>query len=380
MPTPHRGDRPTTERAVLAARTGVYSLAEIYAAVEAAGAQHTLRDGGDEIVAGLTDTRWKRRVRGALQTLKREGRARRLGDSVWILEGTPVAPRRALLVSLAGGHRDVELRLARASELLAELGEPADLICCDPPYGLGVGGGHRADVGARVYGRNGELVVPGYVDVPAGAGYREFTAEWMTSAVGALRPGGQLAVVTGPQQAAYVQLAAEDAGLTYVNSLAVGKVFPLRTTRRWAHAHWTVTVMTKGRLDDPRRVFTAPPDMPKARSGRDYPQDLWAVGSVGRGDSRPGALRYANSLPVLLVDRLVGALTRDPADAARPDLVCDPFLGGGTTALVACRRGLRFIGGDLNPAALAFTAARLSAELGAGATAAGPVQLALLPG
>jgi hypothetical protein len=32
-------------------------------------------------------------------------------------------------------------------------------------------------------------------------------------------------------------------------------------------------------------------------------------------------------------------------------------------ALVALRRGLRFIGGDVNPAALAHTAARLSAHL-----------------
>jgi DNA modification methylase len=301
-------------------------------------------------------------VRGALQTLRREGAARRLGPSVWILDGAPAAPRRAVLVSLGGTHGDVELRLAQAADLLAQLDEPAALVCTDPPYGLGVGRGARHDTGQRTYARDGSAVVGGYVDVDPAA-YREFTAEWVSAAAAALAPGGYLAAVTGPQQAAWVQVAAEDAGLTYVNSIAVGRVFALRTTRRFAHAHWTVTVMCSGPLSSGRRTFTTPPDLPKARSGVDYPLDLWPIGDVGRADARPGALRYPNTLPVKLVDRLVGALTR-PADArSGRDLVCDPFVGGGTTALVALRRGLRFVGGDVNPAALSFTAARLSVDV-----------------
>jgi hypothetical protein len=39
---------------------------------------------------------------------------------------------------------------------------------------------------------------------------------------------------------------------------------------------------------------------------------------------------------------LIGRLTQPG------DLVCDPFLGGGTTALVCCATGRRFIGGDLD--------------------------------
>ena len=367
-PRPTRRQVPRTERDLLTATAGIYTLEQIYAAVEAAGAEVTSRDDGDRLVHGVSDTRWKRRVRGALQTLKREGTARRAGDSVWIIDGIPAAPHAAVLVSLSGTHRDVELRLARATDLLAGLDEPVALLCCDPPYGLGVGSG-AADTGARVYQRDPTRVMPGYVDVEPSA-YREFTTEWVSAAAAALRPGGYLAVVTGPQQAAHVQVAAEDAGLTYVNSLAVGKVFALRTTRRFAHAHWTVTLMCRGPLTSARRVFTAPADLPKARSGRDYPLDLWEIGSVGRADVRSGELRYPNSLPVVLVDRLVGALTRPAGPDLTPDLVCDPVLGGGTTALVALRRGLRFIGGDVNPAALAFSASRLSRAL------AGPVQSA----
>lgn len=350
-------ETPVTDRDLLARCAGTYTLTELYAEVEAADL--TSRADGHDIVHSRTDTRWKRRVRGHLQTLKRQGRAHNIGESLWVLDGPPAAPRTALLVSLHGSHADIELRLASAAELLADLDEPADLILTDPPYGLGVNTGYRGDTTARTYARNNTRVVAGYVDVPA-PDYRAFTNEWVGRAAAAIRPGGYLAVITGPQQAAWVQISAEDAGLTYVNSLAVGRVFALRTTRRFAHSHWRATIMCRGPLDSPHRVFTPPPDLPKARSGRDYPLDHWEIGSVGRADAAAGELRYANSLPPLLVDRLVGALTR-PVTVDQQDLLVDPFLGGGPTALVAHARGLRFIGGDVNPAALAFTARRLSA-------------------
>lgn len=369
----------TTERELLDSLTGTYTLAELYAAVEAAGPAMTERADGTDVIHGRTDTRWKRRLRGAIQAAKRDGKARRVGPSTWVIDGRPEAPRAAVLVSLDGRHGDVELRLERAADLLADLDEPADLILCDPPYALGVGRGEAHDTGARTYARNGSRVVGGYTDVDPSA-YREFTAEWIAAAASAIRTGGHLAVVTGAQQAAWVQVAAEDAGLTYVNSIAVGKVFPLRTTRRFAHAHWTVTVMTRGRLDSDARVFTTPADLPRARSGVEYPQDLWPVGDVGRADAAPGELRYPNTLPTRLVGRLLEAFTRVPTEDRR-DLVVDPFVGGGTVPVVAALRGLRVVAGDVNARALAFTAARVSKALTHGTVNArvrqAPGQLAL---
>lgn len=342
-----------TEAELLRSKVGRFTLEELYAAIEAADL--TTRDDGEAIIHGRTDARWKRRTRGALATMARQGRARSVGDRTWVLDGTPEAPRRAVLVSLGGGG-DLDLRLQSAAQLLRELDEPADLILGDPPWALGVGKGIRHDTGHRTYARDHGRVVAGYCDVDPER-YRDFTSEWITAAAGALRPGGHLAVITGPQQSAWVQVAAEDAGLSYVNSIAVGKIFPMRTTRRFAHAHWRVTVMCQGPLTSKRRVFIPPADLPRAMSGAHYPQDFWPVGSVGRADARPGQLRYSNSLPVRLVDRVAGAFTRPR------DLLVDPFLGGGTSAFVAMLRGLRFIGGDTNPGSLAFTAHRISREL-----------------
>jgi DNA modification methylase len=366
-----------TERELLATLVGTFTLDELYAAVERADL--TSRDDGHAIVKGKTDTRWKHRVRGALQGLKAKGRAARAGDRVWVIEGPTSAPSRAVMVSLSGTRGDIELRLQRAADLLADLDDPADLILADPPYGLGVGT-QAWDRITHAYGRDDARVVGGYEDVDP-ARYRDFTSEWVAAAAPALRPGGQLAVVTGPQQAAWTQVAAEDAGLTYVNSITVAASFPMRTTRRFAHAHWTVTVMCRGRLDSDRRVFNPPPELPRAKSGRDYPLDVWPADVVGRGHAKPGELRYSNSLPEMLVRMLVRAFTRPAEDTDTPDHVVDPFLGGGTTALVCALLGLRFTGGDVNPRSLAFGARRLSRALGATpppvATPTGQLTLAL---
>jgi site-specific DNA-methyltransferase (adenine-specific) len=45
----------------------------------------------------------------------------------------------------------------------------------------------------------------------------------------------------------------------------------------------------------------------------------------------------------------------------RDDLVCDPFLGGGTTALAVLANGRRFLGCDVDAEAIAKTQSRIDA-------------------
>ena len=139
--------------------------------------------------------------------------------------------------------------------LLAELEEPIDLVLCDPPWALRRGRGHFAD--GNGYRRDHTRVVPGYVDIDVER-YLEFTHGWVTQAAAALRPAGQLAVITGPQRAAIVQHAAENARLTWVSSIVARREFPLATLRRPASAHWTITVMCRGALGNPGACSTRP--------------------------------------------------------------------------------------------------------------------------
>lgn len=114
-----------------------------------------------------------------------------------------------------------------------------------------------------------------------------------------------------------------------------------------------ITVMCRGALANPHRVFNPPQDLPSARTGHPYPLDWWAEGN-GRSDRR--GYRYDNGLPLPMTLRLVSALS-DPGEH-----VVDPFVGGGTTAIACWQTSRRFTGGDVSPHAIRFTAARLLSE------------------
>ena len=208
-------------------RTGTYTLHELYDLCEQRTG--TGRDGGHDPVPGHAgDHRWKHRVRGALASLRRAGRADRISRTAWAIQGTPDEPARLLLIIAGAEPREFELRLAAAADLLAQLDMPADLVLCDPPYGLGRGAGRHYSDG-NGYRRDHTRIVSGYQDVAPGE-YEEFTHGWAQAAAAALRPGGQLAVVTGPQRAGLVQCAAEQAGLTWVSTIAARREFPLATS------------------------------------------------------------------------------------------------------------------------------------------------------
>jgi DNA modification methylase len=358
-----------TERDVVETLAGkAVTLDEIYDMVRVAGVHE--RDGGTATIPTHgSDTVWRRRVRNALQSLKRAGRAERVGDGMWVIDGTRDQPTAALLVLMPGELGPVELHLADAAQHLDRLaadGVSVDLILTDPPWALSRGRAAAAERGGieRIYARDGSKVLrDGYVEVDPGA-YTEFTVRWVTAAAGLLahRPGSYLAVVTGPQQAARIQVAAEDAGLTFVNQVVAKKTMPLPTTRRFSHGHYVVTICCAGPLTSKRRFFHIPAELPTAASGRPYPRS-W-IPDVGTS-ARRNALRYDNSLPLTLVTTMIRALTPGPdtkTGAPWQSTVVDPMVGGGTTAVASWMTGRRFIGGDLNGDALKFTIGRISVE------------------
>jgi DNA methylase len=142
-----------------------------------------------------------------------------------------------------GGHdTQIELHVANAVQLLNRIEEPLDLVLCDPPYGLGWD--KRAT--RHQYARNEQQVLDGYQDVPP-EHYMEFSRRWIAAAAAALRPGGQLVIVNGPQRAAHVQLAAEEQGLDWVCTIAARRNFIAASTRRPTHGA-TAAVRPAGSL------------------------------------------------------------------------------------------------------------------------------------
>jgi DNA modification methylase len=326
---------------------GTYTLQQLYGIAEGVGLAD--RPGARDRIAN-GEEKFRRRVRSALYSAHRQGRAPRAG-ATWVIEGTADRPSRALFVWLPNDPSQLELVLGEAWDVLASCDDPIDLVLADPPWALNRG--DRSNTAyQRTYRRNPDYVVPGYVDVEP-AEYVDFTHHWIDAAVAAIRPGGYLAVVTGPQQAARVQVASEDAGMTYVNSISVPRKFGLWTNRRFVHQHWTITLTCKGPLKSKRRVFNVLPEFATSNGGG-YPVDVWPPVLEER---RPGRLRYDNMLPTPIPDWVVRATTNEG------DLVADPFCGGGATPVACLTTGRRFHGGDSNPNSLRFTMARILAEV-----------------
>ena len=64
-------------------RAGTYTLDELYALVQ--DRVDVARDGGLDAINDSSDTRWRRRVRGALQQLRASGDGHRVARSCWAI-------------------------------------------------------------------------------------------------------------------------------------------------------------------------------------------------------------------------------------------------------------------------------------------------------
>ncbi len=296
------------------------------------------------------DPKWQHRVRCWLANQRRAGNARPVDYAVWAIDQEAGQPCHFVLITADGRVEQVELQVRDAVSLLEALDEQVDAVITDPPWGLR----WDAQVDAREhhYARDHSKVIGGYVDVPRGS-YLQFSRHWISAASRVIRPGGQLVIVTGPQAAAHVQIAAEEQGLTWISSIVAEREFVAKSERRPAPAHWTITVMCRGSLRHPRRVFNPPADQRRSKTGGEYPLDMWV--DNGRAD-RPGLLRYATMLPPRLTQRMVATFT----DLGQH--VCDPMAGGGEIVNACHLLNRRITAGDLNPHAIQFTAARLLRE------------------
>jgi DNA modification methylase len=336
----------TEHQLVQLLQSGVYHLDDIADAAEELGLPERGNGRGHR---KRGDTIYRHRVRSALDARRRRrGDARSLGDAYWIIDGTPRRPSNAVFIFL-GKLSDITLALGAAAEVARRMEEPADLIFCDPPWQLGIGAGRDGHEDLDHYHRSREVLVPGYEEVAPDADYYEWSLEWIGPAASVLRPGGHLAVVTGPQQSAAVQMAAERSGLRFTNSVVVPKVNGVAPTRnRYASSHFRLTVMSSG---NDGQTFNLIPEMGLDERGRPHPRDVWppVLPYYARG-----RLRYPNQLPPVFADQVVRTLSN------RGDLVVDFFAGSGTVPRICLFRERRCLASDKNPHALRFAMATIS--------------------
>lgn len=211
-----------------------------------------------------------------------------------------------------------------------------DLIITDPPYGI------EADTfDAKHYNRDDSKVVGEYVDVPA-AEYPEFSRAWVAEAARVLRPGGSAYFVVGYTPLRDTLNAIAQTDLVLINHLIWRFDFGVWTSRKFVSSHYHVLYLAKPGL---RRTFNlesrfATSDRAQDGGSRNY-QDRESVWMIPR-ENKVGEEKNRNELPSGLLQKML-SYSSNPGD-----LVCDFFMGGGSTAVNAIGMDRRFVGFEIS--------------------------------
>jgi site-specific DNA-methyltransferase (adenine-specific) len=228
-------------------------------------------------------------------------------------------------------------------EILERAKKPfADLIFADPPFNIG----YKYDK---------------YYDRVKSKNYIAWTKEWMGVCKKLLKPDGSFYIAIGDDYAANVKLIADELGLFMRNWLIWHYTFGQQTKNKFARSHthifyfvndknnftfndWAVRVPSDRQL-----IYNDRRANPKGK----MPDDVWTEYSrvCGTFNERQGW--HPCQMPESLLKRIVAA-SSNPGD-----LVLDPFIGSGTTAVAAARLGRDYAGIEISEKYVRNAEARL---------------------
>jgi DNA modification methylase len=255
--------------------------------------------------------------------------------------GAPLEPAHAL--------RNPEARVfvGDCREILASLpevqGRQLDLVFADPPFNWN-----------RAYDQWKD-------DMPR-EDYLKFTRDWLDLCVRGLRPWGSLWVNIPDDTAAEIVVHLKGRGLEMVNWCVWHYRFGQNTKSRFisskVHALYFVRPPDQGETAERERTWNPEKVLemsdrrsiyfdPRTENKRDgmpaglrVPMDVWYGPYWGRiqGNNKERRHAHDNQLPETYLERVLLCSSNEG------DLVLDPFLGSGTTGVVAHALGRRFIG------------------------------------
>jgi site-specific DNA-methyltransferase (adenine-specific) len=291
-----------------------------------------------------------------------------LGEAKSILQTLPKACVSACLTDPPYnyefiGHKwdasEIERRVERASD------PDSRTLVKNIPYGSHLAGGVR---NARWYERVYENIIE----------YQNWCYEWSKPLFDACMPGAPVAVFNSTRTAAHIQVALERAGfyardiLVYrrhsgipkgLNYSAKLKKKNNPTAERWKGWHsclrneWEAIVLVQKPLENNYETNVSKYGIGLFKtSNMDGSFASNIIEGISNRKSGKSDSAHVNEKPLLLMDRLIEMLVPHGA----PGLVIDPFCGSGTTLLAAQRRGIDFLGVDIDPRCVTISQERLN--------------------
>ena len=175
-----------------------------------------------------------------------------------------------------------------------------------------------------MYNRDEKLVIEGYEETDQS--YHLFTTKWIDELPRIMKQRSSAYVFSGWTNLDAVLGAARNAGLVTLNHLIWHYPFGVYTKKRFVTSHYHIVLLVK----NPRRYFF--------NKIENYPEDVWSV----KRRYRTGLAKNATTLPLEVVTRCIDFSSKPG------DIVLDPFMGNGTTAVAAKKNFRRFIGFEIN--------------------------------
>ena len=224
-----------------------------------------------------------------------------------------------------------QLLLGDSTRRLAEIEDASvDLILTDPPYNTGM------------TAKSGTRLTHFFDDRYSPEEYRTLARAAARECYRILRDDRACYVFTNWRSLGVWLDILAAAGFRLKNVIVWDKIVHGLNWQNYAHTHEFLVFAAKGRFF-PRNKGT----------GDDQSRDLWRVCREAR-HARSADFHHETVKPIALVRRPIEHAT-DPGD-----VVCDPFMGSGTTCVVAKMLGRGYIGIELDPHFFSLAAARIA--------------------
>jgi len=221
-----------------------------------------------------------------------------------------------------------------------------DAIFADPPYFLS-NGGISCHAGRMVKVDKGDW------DKSRGPELNhEFNTEWLRRCQRVLKPNGTI-WVSGTHHVIFsIGYAMQQLGYKILNDIAWEKPNPPPNLSCRYFTHSTETILWAAKNEDSKHRFNYA-EM-KAVTGKQM-KTVWTMTAPSGNEKEHG--KHPTQKPVALIERCLLASTNEG------DLVLDPFLGGGTTAIAAIKLNRGAVGIELDEAHAKLAAKRIKSQI-----------------
>jgi len=230
-------------------------------------------------------------------------------------------------------------------EILNDLPEKSvDLIFADPPYNIGLKYDNHKD------------------DMPYEE-YVNWSEKWISACVRILKDEGSIYIAIGDEYAAEV-VSILKKYLFMRNWIIWHYTFGQNQRKKFSRSHTHILYFTKHptkftfnsddiRIKSVRQEIGDKRANPKGK----IPDDVWKISRVA-GTFKERVRNFPCQMPMALLERVI------KASSNRGDIVLDPFIGSGTTAVASKKLGRKYIGIDISPNYVKNVENRLKSMLG----------------